>query len=366
MTGSVHSLRERIDARVCQTVALHFNPREGAPYWVEKAAAMHLDAPRAIRSLDDLALLGPMDSAALAQRPVEDFIPRRFLEQRARWIVAETGGTLGRPRFAVHREDEFQAAFVTPFVHAARRVGFPRKLNWLFIGPSGPHIIGKAARDCARALGSADPFGVDFDPRWARKLPEHSAGRMRYLAHIEAQALNVLNTQTIGVLFATPPVLASLAKKIDPNRRARIFGIHFGGMAVSTELRAQLSELFPAAAQLSGYGNTLFGVTPELSFRPETGIDYFPHGLRLVYRVVPRDIENEQARIAQIVPKGERGQVLVHRLDETQFIANMLERDTAVRVAPPDDAAADEFVLEGLRDPQPIVDNAIQPALGLY
>ena len=363
---SAQSIREKLDAHLRDIIAIHFDARNGAQYWIERAAALRIDAIQSIRCVDDLALLGPMDSAALAQRPVEDFVPRRFHNQKLKWVVAETGGTLGRPRFAVHREDEFQAAFVTPFVLAARRAGFPRELNWLFIGPSGPHIIGKAARACASALGSMDPFSVDFDPRWARKLPEQSAGRTRYLAHIEAQSLNVLNTQAVGVLFATPPVLASLAKKIEPQRREFIRGIHFGGMAVSTDLRAHLHALFPNAVQLSGYGNTLFGVTPELSFSAKTGIDYFPHGLRLVYRLMPREIADERARISQSVPMGERGQVLVHRLDETQFIANMIERDTAIRIAPPANAAADGFVLEGLRDPQPIVDDKIQPALGLY
>jgi len=359
-------IREKLDAHLRDIIAIHFDAKSGAPYWIEKAAALRLDAIQSIRGIDDLALLGPMDSAALAQRPLEYFVPRGFGDQKSRWIVAETGGTLGRPRFAVHREDEFQAGFVTPFVLAAQRAGFPRELNWLFIGPSGPHIIGKAARACASALGSMDPFSVDFDPRWARKLPDQSAGRTRYLAHLEAQALNVLNTQNVGVLFATPPVLASLGGKIEPERRALIRGIHFGGMAVSAALRAKLSELFPNAVQLSGYGNTLFGVTPELSFSAKTGIDYFPHGLRLCYRLMPREIADECTRISQSVPMGERGQVLVHRLDETQFIANMIERDTAIRVAPPEDAAIDGFVLEGLRDPQPIVDDEIQPALGLY
>jgi hypothetical protein len=66
------------------------------------------------------------------------------------------------------------------------------------------------------------------------------------------------------------------------------------------------------------------------------------------------------------VDYGERGQVVAHRLDETQLIVNMFERDTAIRIAPPSDAAADGFRLDGLRDPQPLVDQTIRPALGLY
>lgn len=360
------TIREALDARVRQIIAIHFDLDGGTPYWLEKAARLQINAVKEIRTVNDLAKLGPMESNALALRPIEDFVPRALLHRKQELIVAETGGTLGSPRFAIHREDEFMSAFVTPFVHAAKRIGFPTGLNWLFIGPSGPHIIGKAARACARAMESLDPFTVDFDPRWARKLPEQSTARARYLAHIEAQALNVLNTQRIGILFATPPVLASIAEKITNAQRERILGIHFGGMAVSHELRVKLSTLFPIAVQLSGYGNTLFGVSPELAYHSQTGIDYFPHGLRLVYSIVSVDIRDEYARIRQCVPYNTRGQVLAHRLDETQFIANMLERDTAIRVAPRDDATGAGFVLDGLRDPQPVVDANFKPAQGLY
>ena len=137
-------------------------------------------------------------------------------------------------------------------------------------------------------------------------------------------------------------------------------------MAVQAALRERLRGLFPNAAMLSGYGNTLFGVAPELHYDPATGIDYFAHGTRLVYRVVSQKINDERERWARCVDYGQRGQVLVHRLDEAQFIPNMLERDCAIRVAPPAGAARDGFLLDGLRDPQPILNAAVKPALGLY
>ena len=357
---------EPLDERVRRIVALHFDPKFGSPYWIEKAGTLKLNAIGAIEGVDDLALLGPMDKAALSSRPVEEFVPKKFNDRKSEWIIGETGGTLGHSSFAVHREDEFQSAFVDPFVAAASFANFPRELNWLLIGPSGPHIIGKAARACAKAMGSMDPFSVDFDPRWARKLPQESAARGRYLKHIEAQALDVIRTQHVGVLFATPPVLASLADTIEPEKRERIRGIHFGGMAVQSELRERLRSLFPKAVLLSGYGNTLFGVAPELGFSAETGIDYFAQGTRLVYRIVALDVKDEQERLMLVVSHGQRGQILAHRLDELQFIPNMLERDSAIRIAPPSDAAISGFVQDGLRDPQPIVDGAVKPALGLY
>jgi len=364
MTQPAMPPEAQVAARLRQVVARHFDPEGGSPYWIEKARRLGVDARAAIHTVEDLGLLGPMDSDALAARPIEDFIPRALLGRRAEFVVAETGGTLGRPRYAAYRDDEFEAAFVRPFVVAARRVKFPRDERWLFVGPSGPHVIGKAAVAYARAMGSSDPFGVDFDPRWAKKLPERSFAQERYLEHIVEQALRVLATQRIGVLFSTPRALESLGERVAEAERRRIRGIVFGGMPVAAALRERLGELYPEAVMLSGYGNTLFGMAPELAYTAQDGIDYFPHGTRLVIRLVE---DGEAACLGRVVEYGRRGRVVVHRLDETQLVVNLVERDTAVRIpAPGASAAVDGFVLDGLRDPQPIVSATVRPALGLY
>jgi hypothetical protein len=109
---------------------------------------------------------------------------------------------------------------------------------------------------------------------------------------------------------------------------------------------------------------------PELAYSADTGFDYYPHGLRLVVRVIEQGEGELIDRLGREVAYGQRGQVVVHRLDETQFIANMVERDTAIRVPSPGDlagaAAADGFLLDGVRDPRPIVDEKVKPAMGLY
>lgn len=360
------SAEQALTDRLRRVIDLHFDPDAGSAYWLEQSRRLDVDPRRAIRSIEDLALLGPMDQAALACRPIEDFIPRSLLNKRAEFIAAETAGTLGRPKFAVHRFDEFESAFVAPFAAAASRVGFPRSENWLFIGPTGPHIIGKAARYCAKALGSGEPFTVDFDPRWAKALVEGSFAQMRYAKHIHTQALRVLDIQRIGVIFSTPAVIEQLGERISTQKRSAIRGLHLGGMPVSRQLYDRLGTQFPQAVILSGYGNTLFGMMPQLGCGADGGIDYYPHGRRLVVRLVDPDVSDEADRIRCVVRVGRRGQVLVHRLDETQFIANMLERDTGIRIEPQASAGDDGFVLDGIRDPQPIVSKTIKPVMGLY
>jgi hypothetical protein len=351
--------------RLEHIIRIHFNKDTGAPYWLDKQKELGIDVVKNVRSVEDLSILGLMDEDALAMRPIEDFIPRLYLSDKD-YILAETAGTLGRPKFAIHRRDEFRAAFVTPFVKAAERAAFPSRCHWLYIGPTGPHVIGRAARHCADALEAGDVFTVDFDPRWAKKLSAGSFAAQRYLEHIQEQAMRVLAVQNVGVLFSTPAVLDGLAEKMSEAKRRAIQGIHLGGMRADAEFMDKMSELFPDAVILSGYGNTLFGMMPQLRYDRQTGFDYFPNGYRLIVRVVRAGLSNETVNLDSCVDYGHRGQLVVHRLDEMQFIANMVERDTAIRLEPRPDAAKDGFLLDGIRDPQPIINEKTKPEIGLY
>ncbi|MCC6145220.1 MAG: hypothetical protein IT368_15545 [Candidatus Hydrogenedentes bacterium] len=338
-----------IDKWLQHILALHFDSDQGTPFWLDQRAALGFDPLSDIRRIGDLVRFPPFPREALAGRPVEDFVPRRFHAQLAEFITSETGGTTGPPARTVFRKEEFHAAFVAPFVAAAKRTGFPRGENWLFIGPSGPHPIGKAARLCAEALGSMDPFMVDFDPRWARKLDPASLARKRYVDHVLAQAESVLMTQQMGVIFATPPVLAALGEHLPAPKREAVRGVHLGGMAADQDFWRRLTmEWFPNAVCLSGYGNSLCGMCPQIALNPEAPPEYFPHGNRLI-------LETGEANASG------RGEVRFHRLDESGFLPNVIERDEAEVVSPPADAAAEGFTLPGLRDPRP---PDAQPGLG--
>ena len=348
------------EERLHHILAIHLDPNDGTPYWLERQAALGFDIPAQIRCLEDLARLGPMPENELAERPIEDFIPGVYAS-RQDILLAQTGGSLGRPKFAVHRSDEFENAFVLPFVQAAEHVGFPRQGHWLFIGPTGPHIIGRAARACARVYGKGDVFSIDFDPRWAKKLVSGSFAARRNLEHILDQSLHILHTQRIEILFTTPVVLTCLWLDMSPPERQRIRGIHLGGMAVKSEFMAQLTEAFPQAVVLSGFGNTLLGMAPQLAYAPETGMDYFVYGERLIAQMMQE--REEQVLLNQPVAYGQRGRLVWHRLDEMQMLINLVERDTAIRIEP---IALPGFVGDGLRDPRPVVNEVVKPSIGLY
>ena len=340
--------RVTADEWVREVVARHFDPDAGSAFWLEKERSLQIDARTRVRGVADLRLLGPFDESELHRRSIFDFVPRSLHQHLPGAIIAETAGTTAAPKRTLFLPDEFHAAFVEPFVVAASLACFPRGGAWLFAGPSGPHVIGPAAAACAHALGAPQPFTIDFDPRWFRRLPADSTIRERYLQHLVDQAATLLECEPITVLFTTPPLLTRLAGRMSAQQREAIRGVHYGGMRVERDLlrRAQV-EWFPNAVHLAGYGNSLFGLCMEMGGAADRELRYFPHGSR------------------QLVQIGDDGRVWMSRLDRSFLIANLRERDVAEPAAPPAPLAAAGFE-SGVVDPRPAEDSITVAKCGIY
>ncbi len=357
------SLDAAVDRRTRDVIAFHFDPDEGSPFWLARERELGLDARNEIRTCADLRRLGPFDPAWLRSRPLEDFVPRSRWVDRDRFVLAETGGTTGAPARAVFDVDEFEAAFGAPFLVASADRGFPHGGSWLFVGPSGPHVIGQAARLLARRHGALEPFSVDLDPRWARAQEPGSLGEALYRDHVLAQALDVLARESVDVLFVTPPLAVALAAALDRKRRAAIRGIHLGGMPVTPETHATVRAAFERAVILPGYGNSLFGilVEPRDPLPRSDGsiaIDYFPTNGALRVDVVRDERTLEPAAV------GERGRVMLTRIDRTFLLPNVVERDSAEKLAAGGLERSMRLGPIGLRDPRPVA--AAETPRGLY
>lgn len=353
-----------VDLRLRAVLAAHFDPGHGSPYWLERERALGFPVRERVRTLGDLALLGPFDLEDLNRYPVDHFIPRRELDAGG-IVLAETGGTSGEPRPTAYSAADFHAAFVEPFLATLDASLLPTGGRWLWLGPSGPHVIGRAAQRIAQLTTGSDAFSVDFDPRWYRRLAAGSLARSRYLEHLLEQALRIVARQDVRYLFCTPVVLAALAPRMPPAAREGVRLIYLGGMPLAPEAMRTIGEAFPGARCLAGYGNTLFGVTHQprwlaagdlaLTAAPR----YLPDGERLVARVVPLSDAPAALRLAGRAAPGERGQVVLHRLDPSGFLPNVMERDAAVRVELSEEQ-------DGLEDPRPIEQPAFKVDSGIY
>ena len=344
------------DDRLQIALDLHLHPRHGSAFWLARQESLGRDLSRAVRSTSELHQLGRTVPADLRGRSVWDFVPRGLWNRRKDFVTGETGGTSGLPLPTAFTEDEFHEAFVLPFLEVASHTAFPRGEGWLFLGPSGPHLIGLAARKLARELDSPPPWFVDFDPRWAKQIASGSMAAQRYLEHVLGQALRCIEREEIRVVFATPPVLRGLARRLDDARRDTIRGVHYGGLPVSPDELNEFRLLFPHAVHLSGYGNSLFGCAMEVEDVPRKTVDYFPYGPRLIFEVLPGTVETKERR----------GQVVFHRFDRSMLLIGMEERDWAEPISPSAAARSMAFSGCGLRDPGPPPAPLQRLKVGLY
>lgn len=324
---------------IAEIIAIHFDPQAGSTYWLEQEKRLGLDARKEITCREAFHLFGPMDTESLRTRPLLDFIPRQFHNQLPTMILAETGGTSGSPIRRVYLPDEFDAAFVDSWERAATKRRFPKGGSWLFVGPSGPHVIGQSARAMARCLDSCEPFSVDCDVRWIKRQATGSLGFRLYLEHVLDQALNLIHTQTIEVLFITPPLLLALAERMTDEERKRIRGIHLGGMALTVaDSEAIRNQLFPQAVVLPGYGNSLLGVLFEhIQPKPGEYPTYVVDDPALWFQLIAfQEDDQSSADLTATLKPGQRGRVVAHRLDASFLLLNLLERDTACYSQLPD------------------------------
>jgi hypothetical protein len=301
--------------------------------------------------MDDVWLLGPTPSEDLHRYSYRAFIPQSLHHQRARLILGETIGANGEPYATAYRDDEFQAAFVNPFLRVAEANHFPRAKPWLWVGPSGPHIIGKVVRELARQTGSMDPFSIDFDLRLVNSLPEGSLARQRYLEHVLEQAMHVIRREEIRVLVSHPSTLAAMLERLRDHERELIRGIYHVGNALTPEMMNQFRQAFPHAVHLAGYGNTLFGVVMEVQDQRREAMDFFPLGDRVQFSLALAEQEFGFLSPPRFCDRRETGRLLFHRLDQSCLLVNVFARDQAERIAPTETARELGGRADGFRNP---------------
>jgi adenosylmethionine-8-amino-7-oxononanoate aminotransferase len=332
------SMRELLAA----AMEWHFDPKTGSRFWLERAKSLDFDPRKDIRTEADLAMF-PNIVDELRDVRVEDLVPRGYGDERIPLDVYESGGTTGSPKRVVWLPDlhEQLSSWHSGILDAR---GVPRGVNWLTIGPGGPHMFAPMSRSLAHRRGGI-PFTVDLDPRWAKKCVAEgrSEDTKKYLEHVLDQVGWILRSQDIGVIFTTPPLLEALAGHEEMaeliNRKVRT--IIWGGASMNIDTRSLFrDEVFPETRLLGFYGSTMVGggmYEREGLAENEPSTFDPPHPF-ISMRVVDPDT-------GRTVPYGERGQVVMNHISRSMLIPNNLERDTAIRMPPAEgiggDAVAD-------------------------
>ncbi len=330
LASRVEAAREQLDAHVRDTVAWHFDPETGCPFWLDFASKLDFDPRERIHGYKDLAVLGHFEDEWLRGGPIRRWVPKGLADKPL--YVFETGGSTGLPKSRVNIED-FQTDYEL-FSDTLSDETFPKGADWLMLGPTGPRRLRLAIEHLAQHRGGV-AFHVDLDPRWVNKLIK--AGKHQemqlYKEHVIDQGLKILRAHdSVECLFTTPKLLEALCEKISLTK-AGIKGIFCGG----TEMNAQFhrfarEELVPGIDFQPTYGNTLMGLACNKPFELTENyeITYYAPAPRAIFDIVNPDDPTET------VGYGETGRVMLTTLTKEFFMPRFLERDEGERAEPTD------------------------------
>lgn len=336
------SAREALDAWVREIVSWHFDPATGCPFWLDRAQRLGWDPRREIRTYDDLDKFGFFEDEWLRGGPVRRWVPRAYADRPI--FTFETGGSTGVPKSRIAIEDfrlDYEAFSATLPDDA-----FPRRADWLMLGPSGPRRLRLAVEHLAQHRGGIC-FMVDLDPRWVIKLIKMGEIDMaeRYKQHVIEQGLTLLRAHdNIQCLFTTPKLLEALCEKVSL-RKAGIKGVFCGGTEMTPQFhRFAVEELLDGVYFAPTYGNTLMGLAVHKPRVPEDNfaVIYYPPSPKAMIEVVDPDQPN------RLVGYGETGRVRLTTLTREFFMPRFLERDEAERELP-----CDLYPWDGVRNVRP-------------
>jgi len=349
------SATEQLDAHVRETIAWHFSKDTGTPLWLEWASQADWDPLAEVQGFEDLMRFPNFDENWLRDTPLDRWIPAAYKGRP--FTVFETGGTTGLPKQRIGWEDykiDYEA-----FSDTLDDDAFPRGSYWLMVGPTGPRRLRLSIEHLANHRGSSC-FFVDLDPRWVKKLIRGGqADQARaYMEHVAEQAVQLLKSRPISVLFTTPKLLEAISEHISLVEHG-IKGVLCGGTTMTPQSTRFIIEevLEDEATFVPVYGNTLMGLAAFKGFEPEDefSITYYAPQPRAVLRVTRPDDST------QLVDYGEYGRVELTTLTKELFMPRFLERDEGIRRKP-----CATYAWDGVGDVRPFGASETKIVEGVY
>lgn len=352
---------ELLNSHVRKIIGWHFNPETGSKFWLKKKETLSFNPIQDVKTYQDLKLF-PDFSDDFRSYPIEEIIPQGFKKAGIIPDIFESGGATGKPKRIIEVETRTQGV---EWINSILDMhGFPDKNlegEWLFIGPSGPHIVGRSMGRLAKLRGSSC-FYIDFDPRWVRKCikeKDHITAT-KYVTHLIQQIKDIIEEQSIKVLFVTPSVLETIISDVQLFNivQKKIKGLIWSGTSLPAESIKYLKKILPNTVVIGLYGNTLMGIAGQ---KPFQDIDqyqaiFYPFFPYSIVDVVQFDDPTHNVDFYQV------GQVKVTLLTKEMFIPNNLERDQAARIPPSEPF----FHWDGLADIKPILTKGNLIIEGVY
>ncbi|MEV5880045.1 phenazine antibiotic biosynthesis protein [Streptomyces sp. NPDC052101] len=325
------------DAYLRTAVAWHFGADTGSPFWLRRAKELDFDPLTEVRTFDDLKLF-PNVVDEWRDIPVEDLIPRGYGPNPPAPRVFESGGTTGAPKRAILMPEWIEAS-IDRMLNGPQFAGRAPS-NILVMTPTGPHKIG-CMYDYVVQRQNTIKFCIDMDPRWVKKLIASGQKDQAdaYVEHVVDQAEHVLESQDVGLLVTTPPLLRACARRprVAELINSKVEVVFWGGAHMTIDERFELQHVhFPNVRMVSRYSSIMIleGATQRQGLGSDDDIVFDTPSPVVTFRVVDPET-------GETVPYGQRGQVVMNHVSKGMFVPNNLERDTAVRVPAPEGRIGD-------------------------
>lgn len=354
--------RARLDDQTRETVAWHFDPNTGCPFWLDYAKSLGWDPRKEVHCYADLDKFPPFQDEWLRGGPVRRWVPKAYADRPI--YTFETGGSTGVPKSRINIDD-FRIDYEL-FSATLGDQGFPRGGDWLMLGPTGPRRLRLAVEHLCQFRGGIC-FHVDLDPRWVVKLVK--SNRMQLMAeyrdHVINQGLTLLRAhENIQCLFTTPKLLEAICERVSLVRMG-IKGVFCGGTQLTAQFhRFAREELLEGKIEfVPTYGNTLMGLACHKPFDPADNysVIYHPPSPRAMIEVVDPHHEPTAGNPSPLVEFGQVGRARLTTLTKEFFMPRFLERDEGVRHPP-----CEAYPWDGIGDVRPFSGFAVPIVEGVY
>jgi len=314
---------------------LHFDERNGSPFWIKRAKKFGIHPEKDLSSLEDFLMskISLCDENELKAKPLEYFVPRSVLYERSFVPMTSSGSTDKKKTVPWTMEAvEHNAEHLSKIL---KLYGIEERINWLLTGPSDPapfkYVMDSLVKEMKGTLyfASVETRGLKshLAVKENDKLDLEKIFSDCFLKAVLGPAveytIDVLRREKIEFLGTALFFLPFLENQ-EGFENVRF--VYVGGMEISNALyRFWKRRLEKHGAKLiTSYGHFMFGVIFDL---PSQSLTYYPPApLSLLLVTEPDDP-------FKVVKYGERGRVRYLRMDEAMLWCQQ-ERDYAERAAP--------------------------------
>lgn len=306
-----------IENWLSSVIDIHFNPKDGAPYWLKKKEELKFDPKKDINSIDDLVHFPIANQDDLRAYPTEYFMPKHF--PKSEFDIGESSGTTG-PKKRIPWHIDVTSNIIKFYDFNLDLWEIPKGINFLALGPPGLY-----EKHIQSMIKNRDGlcFFIGIEPKGMKQAMTSGnfSQLMEYLKPINEEFNQIMKQQDIRAIISAPQMLKTYPKEIDTSKLEAVL---WGGVGLSPNEYGELKDMYGKTKVTGWYGNIFWGPAFNIPGK-DNNLNYFPPFPYASFDMV-------DPKTHKPVGYGERGQVKFSRIGKDFFWPNQLERDVATKI----------------------------------